>query len=386
MVLNRKTNPNSSIFVVATIFLCFCGGVVLLWGTPIGQKFRPILLQETTPTPPAINYAVATSSSQFEQLWVTSPVFNNHHTHHGGVHLDATGKHAFLLGGVQEDTVGELTLTKLDLLTGVVEWSLFYPPSLNAGAATTLDVNSDHIYVGFDGTQKIGGNITWGAGKVVAYDAETGDVIWSKIVPGARGIETLVATDSTVSIDGSFSSNYYLLEAKTGDVTLVREKEGPNLVWFVDNGILYERQKSFSFVARDRITNEIIWQSEVGYPVLQPPILTDKAIVARSGDTSFLGIAFAVDNSTGDLIWEFKDALSNVAISNYTAFFLTKDIQLIAVDIETGKILGQVDFISNQERDRTADIHHFVAAGYNIVLVYLGDSQQLFAFRFSPSK
>lgn len=382
--MKRKTSLKSSIIGLVFPISCLCMSIVVLWGTPIGQKFRPMLLQETTPTPPTINYVVAASSPQFEQLWVKSRVSNNHSTHQGGVHLDATGKHAFLLGSLENNKTGDLTLTKLDLLTGDVEWFKFKPLSFNEGAASTIDVNSDFIYVGFDGTQKISGETTFGAGKVRAYDIDSGNMVWSKVVPGARGFDTLVATDSTVSVDGSFSSGNYLLDAKTGNVLDVIEK--PNLVWFINDDVSYERQKSFPFQARDRKTNEITWQSVDGYYPSQPPTLTDRVIVARSGDTGFGGIVFAIDSATGGLVWEYKDVLSNVSVDSSTAFFLTKDIELIAIDIETGKILGQMAFTSTVTRDHVSNIHYFVAASNDIVLVYLGDGRQLVALRFSSGE
>lgn len=378
--MNRKATPMAQIMVLICALLSLCLGVFVLWGLPIGQKIRPALLQETTPIPPAINYVVTTLSPQFEQLWVKSRVSNNYSTHQGGVHLDATGKYAFLLGSLEENKAGNLALTKLDLLTGDIEWFKFKPLSLSEGAASTIDIDSDFIYIGFDGTQKISGDTTFGAGKVRAYDTDSGNMAWSKVVPGARGVDTLVATNSTVSVDGAFSSSNYLLTAETGDVLGATEK--PNFVWFTDDGISYERNKSFPFQARDIKTNEIIWQNTDGYYPSQPPTLTESVIVARSGDTKFLGTVFAVDNATGDLIWEYKDVLSNVTVDSSTAFFLTSDIKLIAIDIETGEILDQMVFTSNLIQDGTSDIHYFVAASNNIVLVYLGDSQQLFAFRF----
>jgi outer membrane protein assembly factor BamB len=382
--MNRKTNVKSSIIMLVFILSCLCFSIITLWGTPIGRRVRPSLLQEATLTPPATNYLVATSSPQFEQLWVKSSIFNNYGTHQGSIHLATTGRYAFLLGSVEENKVGELSLTKLDLLTGEVEWFKFEASSFNEGAASTIDVNSNFIYVGFDGTQKISGDVTFGAGKVSAYAVDSGNMIWSKIVPGARGVDTLVATDFAVSVDGAFSSSNYLFDAETGD--LLKAIEKPRLIWFINDGVTYERQKSFPFQAINRKTNEIIWQSIDAYYPSQPPTLTNKFIVARSGSTGFLGIAFAIDRVTGELIWEFNDVLSNVAVSDDTAFFLTSDVQLIAVDIETGEKVGQVSFGSNREPDHRSHIHYFVAASNGIVLVYFGESQQLFSFRFSSNE
>ncbi len=382
--MDRKTSFKSSIIGLTLAISCLCVSIVVLWGLPIGQRLRPVLLQESEPILPKISYVVVTPSLQFEYLWTKSPFWNNYGNHQGGIHLAATDKYAFLLGSIESNEVGELTMTKLNMFTGEVEWVRLDSSSLNKGAATTVSVNSDRIYVGFDGTQKISGDTTWGAGKVVAYDIGTSDIVWSKTIPGARGIETLVITDSSVSVDGAFSSSNYLLDAGTGDVIDIIEK--PNLIWFTNNGISYERQKSFSFQARDRETSEIIWQNEEDYYPSQPPILTDRVIVARSGNTGFLGIAFAIDNATGNLIWEYKDVLSNISVDGSTAFFLTKNMELVAIDIETGEVLGQTAFTSNLTRERTSDIHHFITASNDIVIVYLGDSQQLFAFHFLPDE
>jgi outer membrane protein assembly factor BamB len=237
--------------------------------------------------------------------------------------------------------------------------------------------------VGFEGTQKIGGETEWGAAKIVAYDLNTGEVVWSKIIGGARSIDSLVVSDTTVSVDGSFSSHYYMYDAKTGALLSKREKAKEDFIWFIYDRIQYERKSGeATFQAVDTRTGTINWQSGANYAVSQPPVISHNIIIARSGEAKFLGLAFGVDATTGRTLWEYQNIIGNIAVDGDIAYFLTRDVQLWAVDIKTGNRLGIVSFSPNTNPDSVNNAYH-VAASNGIVVTYLGEGQQMFAFRFS---
>ncbi len=119
--------------------------------------------------------------------------------------------------------------------------------------------------------------------------------------------------------------------------------------------------------------------------VYEPPILTKNAIVARVGEARFSGIVFAVDRTTGNLLWHYEDVLSNVAVTDSIAFFLTDDVQLVAVDVSSGRVVGEVNFTPDRIDDPVNTPFH-VASSDGIAVVYFGDGRQLFAFRSLPDE
>lgn len=108
-----------------------------------------------------------------------------------------------------------------------------------------------------------------------------------------------------------------------------------------------------------------------------------EVIVGLTGYGS--GRLFGIDSRAGTLLWQTDDSsYGNVAVSNGVAYFLTVKAELKAVDVQTGKTLATVTFkpTTSQEKLEFGRVYS-VAVSDDIVVVYLGDSWQLFAFRFS---
>jgi hypothetical protein len=345
-----------------------CLIILFVWGTVRGQQLITWwLYQESEPNPPSVNYEVTNISGRFEQLWMLPLALESYRYGIGGIHLIGTEESIIFLGSLNPGEYGILSLTNMDPLTRDVNWYLFEPSKFREGPASTIAANSEFIYVGFEGTQKIGGETEWGAAKIVAYDLNTGEVVWSKIIGGARSIDSLVVSDTTVSVDGSFSSHYYMYDAKAGALLSKREKAKEDFIWFIYDRIQYERKSGeATFQAVDTGTGTINWQSGANYAVSQPPVISHNIIIARSGEAKFLGLAFGVDATTGRTLWEYQNIIGN-----------------IAVDIKTGDRLGIVSFSPNTDPDSVNNAYH-VAASNGVIVAYLGKGQQMFAFRFSP--
>jgi outer membrane protein assembly factor BamB len=174
-----------------------------------------------------------------------------------------------------------------------------------------------------------------------------------------------------------------MYDAKTGALLSKRDKAKENFIWFIYDGIQYEyKSGETTFQAVDTGTGTINWQSGANYAVFQPPMISHNVIVARAGEAKFLGLAFGVDATTGHTLWEYQNIIGNIAVDGDIAYFLTRDVQLWAVDIKTGNRLGIVSFSPNTNPDSVNNAYH-VAASNGIVVTYLGEGQQMFAFRFS---
>ena len=79
------------------------------------------------------------------------------------------------------------------------------------------------------------------------YDIASGLEVWSQTIGGARSIESIVATEDSVSVRGDFSSRCYLLDAIAGDVIEARDVNEHNCIWFRDGDVTYEESLSSEF-------------------------------------------------------------------------------------------------------------------------------------------
>jgi outer membrane protein assembly factor BamB len=113
------------------------------------------------------------------------------------------------------------------------------------------------------------------------------------------------------------------------------------------------------------------------------PILNNSVVFVRTGHVR--GTVYALDGETGRIIWEKEDAVSNVAVSNSIAFYVTIDGEVMAIDAQTGETMGRLKFNTEELVDiNTSDNPpYYVEAVDDMVFVYFGDTWQLFAFRFS---
>ena len=246
--------------------------------------------------------------------------------------------------------------------------------------ATGLVTNSDRIFVSFISTTSVSGEMLSGAAKLKAYDTN-GDTLWSRSIGGARSITRMMATNDTVSVDGSFSSSYYLLDAQNGEIINAALKDNGNFVWFVDGNVRYEQTKEFLLQAVNITTESAIWQYSINAPVYLPPIFSTDYIIVRTNEAHFYGTVIVLNRETGKTVWEHADILSNVVIDQQRVYFLTKDMQLIGADIYTGEVLVSASFSPNEAIDPVNNVYQIVANN-NKIVIYFGGTHQLSAFNY----
>lgn len=354
-----------SVYIIGFLYVfTFCAGITI-------QQFRgPHWVSAMR------DHAVARSTSQVEEIWSLSNVYMSD-PGKGEIYLTATDGNAFLIGSLDANRLE--SLIKIDMETGQVEWEKTLRRSFLNRGVSQIASNDNLVFVGMDGTQKINGETRWGAASIRAYDPRSSEKIWSQRIGGARSISTIVVTGSMLNIDGSYSSKSSYLDAQTGDIV-----NTPNAVdgfyLFTNDGLYIDQLDSFR--ARDVKTNAIVWEKRINASVRRSPILAEGSLLLRTGET--FGQAISLDARTGQLLWEYEDVISNIAVANSAAFFLTRAGELLAVDIQSGAILAEVSF----ETAKFQDIERFgyyVAAWEDEVLVNLGDGRQLFAFHFTPN-
>lgn len=301
-----------------------------------------------------------------------------------GIELFSDGRDLYFLGSTSPHRPE--TIVKLDGATGDVLWGdrtrffLLPPPNLLAGGG-------GRVYVGYEGFQRLDPEVDQrlGAGYVMAYDAGTGRSLWRQTIPGAREIITMNLDGAALSVNGSTSDRYFLLDQAMGTVLSTETKEvGIGYTLFTRDNWRYTRDTAQSLRVTDLRTGERLWGRAFPLDCLyQPPFAAGQVMLVRTGDGRQSGLLYGLDVADGGVLWQYETArtvASNVAYNGDLAYFLNARAELVAVDAVTGAVREVMGFMPASLAD-AANRSFQVAAAGDLVFVYFGDSRQLFAFR-----
>jgi outer membrane protein assembly factor BamB len=340
----------------------------------------PILDMHVSWPPPEQVRFIKQQDEQFELLWESSPIYSGTRTSYGEVYFTSIGQNLFTIASFDDRPT---SLYKLDIPTGTVYWHVLQKRSFPPRRPINLASNSQYIFVGLDAINRVDHENTRGASRVVAFDPANGQEVWSQPIGGALSVDSLIVTESIVSVIGF--SYYYVLDAESGVMLekISRAEEEPRgFVLFMDENISYEF-KFRSIQAVDRRTGRKLWVQQAHCCIYEPPVITDKLLIVHTNPAT--GRVQAFDRLTGELVWQYdtNDVVSNLAMGdNSIVYFVTEEAHLLAVDAHTGQELGRVEFGPGRAGDQSTVYAYDVTASQDFVLVYMGDGQKLFAFRF----
>jgi outer membrane protein assembly factor BamB len=341
---------------------------------------EPIFDMRVSWPPPEQVRFIKQQDGQFELLWASSPVYSGARTSGENIYLTSIGENAYIIASFDENRT---SLYKLDIPTGQVYWHILQKRSVLPREPINLASNSQYIFVGLDAIGRVDHEDMRAASRVVTYDPASGQEIWSQPIGGAKSVDSLIVTESIVSVIGF--SYYYVLDAESGVVLekISRAEEEPRgFVLFMDENISYEF-KFRSIQAVDRRTGRKLWVQQAHCCIYEPPVITDKLLIVHTNPAT--GRVQAFDRLTGELVWQYdtNDVVSNLAMGdNSIVYFVTEEAHLLAVDAHTGQELGRVEFGPGRAGDQSTVYAYDVTASQDFVLVYMGDGQKLFAFRF----
>lgn len=305
-------------------------------------------------TPAVVHREVATLTG-FEMLWTHSDVFMD---------LDyaapffAVNQWGFLSASF---AVNEgASLIGLNLSDGQINWQR----DDNVGAKVAH--NSSYLFAG-------------GQGQIFAFALDTGQLIWHRRTPNNMAVHHIHANEEEIGVDAA-PNNYYRMSAETG---YMRESTSPTQLrpyFYASNETAWFDLAGNSIEAIDIQTGDLIWRQTFS-TIKQSPLLRQNIILLQNGT---LGNVVALDAATGDFLWQSEEKIgSTIAASDSVAYFVTLQGELQAVNLFTGETLGKVVFAPGELVNVTDRGGFYVAASSGMVMVYLGDSCQLFAFRFT---
>jgi outer membrane protein assembly factor BamB len=340
-------------------------------------------------------------SPQFEELWQLSPVFAGTGRNDASIYLSAKDEDLYLLGSL-EPGIAE-SLYAIDIPTGAIKWQI--PPdelAMFSPAPNLVISNKSFVYLSYPGGGKIQGDTEAGAAKIVAHSRESGDEVWSQIIGGARDISSLNVMQSLISAVGSTSSHFYLLDAQNGEIIEKREEVTENgrgaYPIYIENKIEYSDTWCEAVQATNLETGELLWRTSYDFCISHPVIVIDNLLIINP--SMHYGDILALDKSTGEIVWRYDDSpiVSNVTFGNtpdgQVVYFMTFDSKLLALDANNGDTLGEVEFVPTRNSS-TGFLYDpesiftrypfYVTASKDVVIILLGDSRQLFVFRYMPN-
>jgi hypothetical protein len=265
-------------------------------------------------------------------------------------------------------------LINADISSGKINWQI----SIGTGV---IAIDANNVYA------QLPNKLFSSAAGVAAYDMVTGSKLWETTLDwrNAIGIDYLAITNDLLSV-GTYNRGddaFYVIEPASGKVETVVALSTD--LFMIADGTDY--QSSTRVIAARGASN---WRTEFNTNIYSDqsfqssaPVVTNDLILVKIGNWA-LGSAAAVRKTDGSIVWQNDQIItSNIAVGGSITYFVSDTSKLIAVNTETGKVLGSVNFAPS-----FADNHDFintriyVAAYNNIVAVYFEDTRQLSIIMF----
>ncbi|MFT3893708.1 MAG: PQQ-binding-like beta-propeller repeat protein [Anaerolineales bacterium] len=302
---------------------------VLLFLVIVGV-FSIYQFRKNQPDPELWPPVITVHQSSIPPLWMRDNIFIDPDEHQM---ITANGKLIFI---GNEDATRPSCLIALDTISGTAEWNKYCGPS-----KINLATSSSSVFVGE-------------VGYVIAVNADTGERIWSTYLPFTRSVTKTLVINKTLYVD-TVSKNLFLLDTETGNILNTISYE------FDDVPIWSDKKMDLEIVGND--------------------MYFDKLPRLPGGE----GKVSSIDKLSGTERWSVNVSMSSRAnASSLGIFLLASDGWLLQLDPITGAKKQVVQFAPaplKWSATRQYGYHVAVDAENRLLIVYLGDSAQLFAFR-----
>jgi len=233
--------------------------------------------------------------------------------------------------------------------------------------------------------------------RVAAFDLDTGRQLW--ITPDLGGhtayVFALEQGDENLSVDSSYSERI-TIDPSNGQV-LSRLKTGQGIMTIIHGNVkLVNSESSFSGMDQnDRLL--WTWRDARRKAEFWPSFVGENDVIAEFGGPSYY--LARLNDQSGQEVWSTSfDIVSNYAVLGSRVFVLresgvlservrvlksdaTENASLIALDLETGSVVGTMQFDKVFLPD-VGKAPFWVAVNDPYLFTYFGDTQELVAFKF----
>ena len=257
-------------------------------------------------------------------------------------------------------------LVAIMIATGDIAWT--YGEGVMGGMAAAEST----IYVG-----------TIGVASVHAIDSYTGNLEWSEPIPGGQSVSNLVALSGTLS---AFTNDGVFASLRAADGQLIKTMDSVNTVFVADPQLVLVQQPRLNSLSRlDPESGGVVWETSFEDEVTEEPVLSGDMAFVRTG--VLVGRVYAVSLDTGEPVWATdRNVISNAALVDGIVFYLTDEAELLGISSASGQPVVSASFSPSNLTLNTSNSPvgaYLVAGSQKRVFVLLGDSDQLFGFKFS---
>ncbi len=238
------------------------------------------------------------------------------------------------------------------------------------GIHRTIDVTQDGIFVAYSSGAYLN-----------KFDLQTGDLMWQKSLIGTGSIY-LYYLDNRIQVSTTNPEKLWVLDA-TGDV-INNIRDGEHRMFLSTTSETYVNLNGLQVYKTG--TNQELWEHVDTQDLRQAPIFATDEIFLRNG-ADFSGTAYALDRKDGKLLWETPNIVGNLVYlpDKQLVYALRENGDLLAINPRTGEAntlatFSNSPFIFFDGIDPCAYQLAYDAEKH-VLVVYLGDSRQLFAFK-----
>ena len=300
------------------------------------------------PAEPVV-YKISELDKQLEVIQFPSGVFEATE----GDHLAAAQGKIFFQATVSTAEVRKSAIVAVDAISGNILWQIEAP---GQDTVDTLYPSSSTFYI-----------ITHGLASVLAYDMKTGQALWSTKLPWSpRYIATFAVVDNLIYV--GTPDDLYFMRADTGEITHTFKKAP------TEETLMALEPELRQFTSPESINIDYI-----------------KAYTVINKDIMLMPNGYIEHRRTGDVLWDMDDILlPNVLTHKITedrVYTLTEEGELLAYDVQTGKIIGTLfrlepSPLPSKDGARYS-IFYYIAVDEEegLLYVYIENSSQVFAVK-----
>jgi len=268
----------------------------------------------------------------------------------------------------EQNNANDSVLTALSLNAGKILWQTRYG---NPGFGTNiysayLNNNTNRLFLLY-------------SFNVAAFDLETGQQLWITPDLGEHTDYTFSYEQDNALLVNTSKGEKITIDPSSGQV-LSRGKTSQSWWMTIPRGNITLVDGQSGFMALDQ-NNQILWtwHDERRHAKHWPSFINDNDLIAEFGGPGYY--LARINYHTGQEVWKSTfDMISNYALLGSQVFALREDGALVALDLETGNVVGLLQF-DKEFGPAVGKVPFWVATMDTYLFTYFGDTQELVAFK-----
>ena len=334
---------------------------LILFGNLIPTDISPNYLRDYGwgPVVEARDYQ---SESSFPLLWKKDNIFiagNNF-----GSQICVNKDMIFMIGSL--NNVDYPSMHTIDIDNGEVAWRTQHSSSSN------ITCDDDSVYVGVDNS-------------ILALDSRTGSQFWQTQLFAKKNI-LYIDSDERYVYAHTVPDDFYVLDKRDGNIVYSISPSLGDVIFRIDGNKVYSRPSPNLLQAKDRLSDHILWQSNVPVGFTQVPMFENDTIYLQND----VGSIYAIDSNSGQLVLEESSSSKEGSylayhVNGQSLYVLTDQSEVIIKPLFVGGNSSSLQFSIPESKIEKTIVRPFYIAIYDkFLVIYFGDNRELFVIDQIP--